>query len=135
MITTSQVRRTNDWLGQFRKLYVEGVPLRIHSRDISPDGAPEWSDAMRRLMTGIEKRETTEEPGQVRLRRAMKRLRGRSLREYEVVYRVMVMGESVPAVTIWLNTRSEEGGHPERYSQVATSTIVYAAVDKLCAWY
>lgn len=137
MISPDQVLQTNRWLGQFRLLYEESIPIRIHSRDIALDGSPEWSDGMRRLMTDVERRghDEAEEPAKLRLRRAMKRLRKRSLREYEVLYRIMVMRESVDQVTIWLNERAERGGYPERYSQLATSTIVYAATDKLCHWF
>lgn len=135
MITEANIAHTAKWLGHFRKTYEEAVPERIHSRDLDHDGKPDWSSEMYSFMTSTDRRETTAEPGKIRLRRAMKRLRNRSLREYEVVYRVMVMGESVAQVTTWLNDRAERGGHPERYTPAKTTVIVFAAVDKLCAWY
>lgn len=135
MISEAQLQHTGTWLGHFRKTYHEGVPLRIHVRELDLDGKPDWSSGMRQLMTATDRRETGPESGKVRLRRAMKRLRNRSIREYEVVYRVMVSGETVGQVTQWLNERAERGGHPERYTPAQTTVIVFAAVDKLCAWY
>lgn len=137
MITDAQRRHTNTWLHRFRQLYLEGLPMRIHSRELDLDGNPEWSHEMRKLMTGTDRREQRgdDEPGKVRIRRAMKRLRNVSVREYEVLLRVMVRGESLQTVTDWLNERAIAGGHPERYTAAHTATIVYAAVDKLQEWY
>lgn len=135
MITAGQLRHTAHWLAQFKTIYNEDVPMRLHSRSLDADGNPDWSDQMRHHMTDTDRRETGPEEGKTRLRRAMKRIRGRSLREYEVLYRVMVMGDSIDNVTDWLNARAVAGGHPERYTPASTSVIVYAAVDKLYSWY
>ena len=70
-----------------------------------------------------------------RLKAALKRLRERSLREYEVLYRILALGHSVNEVTEWLNERAIRGKHPERYRQRDTMVIVYAAVDKIHEWY
>lgn len=135
MISDAEVRHTGTWLAYFRGTYLDNIPMQIHERGLDRDGKPDWSFEMRQLMTGIEKQSTTVEPGKVRVRRAMKRIRLRSLREYEVLYRIMILGESVEQVTQWLNERAVNGGHPERYSINGTTVIIYAAVDKLCAWY
>jgi hypothetical protein len=137
LITQSQINHTNEWLEIFANEYHAAVPIRIHSRDIAGDGAPDWSPEMRRWVTKIDSRprDNSPEPGWVRLKRAMKRLRERSIREYEVLYRSIVMHESIAEITRWLNERSIRGGHPERYTDAHTTIIVYAAVDKIYAWY
>lgn len=137
MITLTQVRSTQMWLGRFRQLWHDQVPLKIHSRDVDGSGAPDWSPQFRAWITAEEVRLRRDTPptDKVRLRKAMKRLRERSKREYEVLYRVMVLGQTVTEVTAWLNERAERGGHPERYTPALVTVIVFAAVDKLGAWY
>jgi hypothetical protein len=138
LITTGQIQHTNIWLGRYRDTYLTGVPMRLHSRDLDADGKPQWSAQMRRAMTGTERRERIEdgeEEGQLRIRRAMQRLRKRSIREYEVLLRVMVQGENVYQVARWLNERAIKRGHPERYTGALVAVIVFAAIDKMNAWY
>ncbi len=135
MITDAQREHTNTWLGQFRGFYLDDTPVRLHSRDLDGDGKPMWSAGMRRRMQATDRRERVEdgpEESSIRIRRAMKRLRNRSWWEYIVLYRVMVLGESLDSVTDWLNSE------PRPFPQVTpakTQVIVYAAVDKVYAWF
>lgn len=134
MISTNALTHTSYWLGHFRDVWETNPPIRLHTRELDDAGNPQWSPDFAHWLDGTSGRHEGGED-RARLKRAMKRLRERSLREYEVVYRTMVMGHSIPEVAEWLTERAIIGGHPERYGVRETIVIVYAAVDKLRDWY
>jgi hypothetical protein len=134
LISQAQISSTAYWLNRFHDTLTANVPLRLHLRSLGDDGNPDlhpeflhWLDGTNGRHDGLEDR--------AKLRRAMKRLRERSLREWEVMHRVMELGEPVPQTTAWLNDRSMTGGHSDRYSQADTLVILYAAVDKVCEFW
>lgn len=128
MISTANLNQTRYWLDRFRDIHDEGVPLVLHSHEVDGNGAPQWSPQFRMRLTEAGHSDAS------RLKRAMKKVRQHSLREYEVLRRVM-SGEPIDEVTDWLNDRAVRGGHPERYTAASTTVIIFAAVDKLQAWY
>ena len=77
----------------------------------------------------------------LRTTRALRRLRKVAIREFEVVYRVMVLGNSIEDTTIWLNARAERNGIPlpigksVHYSEKDTSCILLSGVDKMRDWW
>ena len=134
MISVAQLNSTRYWLGFFRDVWETNPPVRLHTRALDTAGNPEWTTAFEHWLDGTSGRnEGTED--RARLKRALKRVRERSLREYEVIYRVMVLGHAIPEVTDWLNDRAIRAGDETRYSPHETLVIVYAAVDKLQEWY
>ena len=134
MISGPLVKDTQYWLEHFRAILTSGVPMRLHHRDLDLDGNPDWHPEFAHWIAGTAgRREGSED--HARLSRAMKRLRERSLREYEVLRRVLVMGHSLAETAEWLNLRAIRGGHPERYTPSDALVIVYAAVDKVRDWY
>lgn len=134
MITREHVLTTNHWLERFRDTWTTNPPIRLHTRELDMGGNPEWHPDFGHWLDGTAGRhEGTED--RARLKRAMKRLRERSLRESEVLHRILVLGWSIPEITGWLNVRSAVAGRVERYSDRDTMVIVYAAVDKISEWY
>lgn len=134
MISQAQISSTTYWLTRFSETLTTNVPLRLHLRSLddagNPDMHPEfihWLDGTNGRHDGLEDR--------AKLRRAMKRLRERSIREWEVMHRVMELGEPIPQTTAWLNDRSMTRGHSDRYSQADTLVILYAGVDKVRDWF
>ena len=134
MITPSQLKTTSFWLDRFRDMLTANPPLRLHTRDLDLDGNPEWHPEFAHWLSGTSGRSEGSED-RARLKAAMKRLRERSLRESEVLEKVLVQGIPVPEVTEWLNLRAIAKGYPERYTVDMTLVILYAAVDKLQEWY
>lgn len=134
MIQPAELHRAWFWLEHFGELWAANVPLRLHTRELDDAGNPQMHPEFLHWLDGTSGRRSGSED-RARLKRAVKRLRERSLREYEVLYRVMVLGASVPEVTQWLNDRAINGGHPERYRDRDTLVILYAAVDKIHEWY
>lgn len=134
MITPAQLKTTGFWLDRFRDMLVANPPIRLHARSLDYDGNPDWHPEFMHWISGTSGR-TEGSEDRARLRRALKRLRERSLRESEVLEKVLVQGMPIPEVTDWLNLRSVQGGHPERYTVDTTLVILYAAVDKACSWW
>ncbi|HEX5016536.1 MAG TPA: hypothetical protein VFX15_02995 [Actinomycetes bacterium] len=133
MITGTHLSETAQWIGWFRDLWTSNVPLRLHLRDLGDDGNPELHPQFVHWLDGTTSRDGDED--RARLKRAVKRLRERSLREYEVLYRVMVLGEPIPDTAEWLCARAATRGHAERYTARDVMVILYAAVDKIRDWY
>jgi hypothetical protein len=133
-LTQAQASTTNYWLVHFRLIWETNPPLRLHTRELDLDGNPQWHPEFAHWLQGTSGRSEGSED-RARLKTALKRLRERSLREYEVLYRVMAQGQTLAEVTDWLNERAIRGRHPERYSRADTSVIIYAAVDKVNDWF
>jgi hypothetical protein len=134
LITSAQIRSTTYWLAHFGDILVANPPIRLHVRSVDGDGNPDWHPEFVHWLTGTSGR-TEGSEDRARLKRAMKRLHERSLREYEVLTRVLVRSEPIPEVTEWLNVRAITGKHPERYRDADTLVILYAAIDKIRDWY
>lgn len=134
LIAPTELKRAWYWLGRFSDLWASNVPIRLHTRELDDAGNPNLHPEFLHWLDGTSGRSSGSED-RARLKRAMKRLRERSIREYEVLYRVMVHGDSIPEVAEWLNERAIRGGHPERYRPKDALVILYAAVDKVHDWY
>lgn len=134
MISPAQLAQTKHWIDRFREIHSIGIPTVLHSHEVDHNGAPQWSPAFRGYLTGEYSQPGPRDSEPTRLKRAMKKVRQHSLREYEVLYRVM-QDQTVEEITDWLNARSVRGGHPERYTPATTTVIVFAAVHKLQEWY
>ncbi|HET9614097.1 MAG TPA: hypothetical protein VFP22_04715 [Candidatus Limnocylindrales bacterium] len=136
MISSTEIAKTKYWLDHFRQIHRSSVPTVLHSHEVDGNGAPQWSPGFRAFLTGdAPLREGQKDTDQRRLRRALKRIRERSIREYEVLHRILELNHSIGEITDWLNERAKRGGHPERYTVASTVVIVFAAVDKLYEWY
>jgi hypothetical protein len=136
-LTPAVLANTSHWLAVFAADWHGATPLRLHSRDIDPGGAPELHPEFMAWLTREARLDgtTPNAPSQYRIKSAMRRLRKAAVREYEVVYRVMVLREPIPSVASWLNERAIRGGHPERYREKDVVAIVQSGVDKLIEWY
>jgi hypothetical protein len=134
LISTAHLDQSGYWLNFFRTVWDGDPPFRLHTRALDEAGNPDMTNDFLNWLDGTTSRhEGTED--RARLKRALKRIRERSLREYEVIYRVMVLSQPISEVTDWLNDRAIRAGSTERYMPHETSVIVYAAVDKLGAWW
>lgn len=143
---SSVIGQTLWWLQRFRSDFLGELPTKIHSGDIAADGSPEWHPDFARWMTAREvistPRPDVQTPeNRLRTTRALRRLRKTAVREFEVVYRVMVQGESIDQVTRWLNDRAERNGIPlpvgrsVHYSEKDTSCILFSGIDKMRDWW
>jgi len=140
-IPDTVLQTTARWMSDFATDWRGEIPIRIHSHAIDSGGAPEYDATFARWLTRSDRPDDPRAQNQrnpenrLRITRAMRVLRKVAVREYEVVYRVMVLGETIEQAAVWLNARSIRGGHPERYSRKDVVVIVVSGVDKLRAWY
>ncbi len=105
---------TARWAHWFAADWRQDTPTQIHSGDISPDGSPEWHPDFLRWLTAdraVRGRGGNDE-NRLRTTKVMRRLRRFAVREYEVLFRVLVMGERLVDTAQWLNDRAERNAIP-----------------------
>ena len=123
------------WFGQ--DLTKQEPPDRIHSHMIGPDGAPRWAGEFLRYLTRDEIDRPKADDSRERTDRAMRKLRNSAIRSYEVLYRMLVVGESTSEVTRWLNERAVRNdipfppGRGFHYSEHDTMAIVISGIEFL----
>lgn len=139
-IPQSVLEETARHLAEFKREWHGESPLKIHSRDLDHGGTPRWTPLfVGWLLRGPQYDSTDQHRNdpqtRLRLTRAFRTLRHVAPREFEVLYRMMVLDESVESTQAWLNARAERGGHHERYSAKDVIVIVISAIDKITYWY
>lgn len=125
------LHHTSKWMVALRRDWHEEIPLKIHSSDYADDGTYRWSGEFAAWINGTKKNGER----RFRMKQVMRKLRAKSIREYEVAYRMIVLDEPIDKTTEWLNERAKRNDKPERYSVDDTRVIIVSAVDKLLAWY
>jgi hypothetical protein len=134
-IPASVLRVTAFWFEQFRSDWRAETPTRIHSRETAEDGSPEWHPDFAAWLTSttkiIPETDLRMSDRKIRTTRAFRRLRRESVREFEVLYRTMVLGEPVRETARWLNERAIRNNKPDRYSVEDTMVLIVAGVDKV----
>lgn len=128
--------RTARNIQYLRPEMVDELPLKLHQRQLAPDGSPQLSGEMLAWLNQTAGRHPDMHPtdDSLRLKRAMRMLRKVAPREHDVVWRIL-RGETVESVRQWLNQRAEQLGHPERYSTKDVTVLIASGVDKLSTWY
>jgi hypothetical protein len=125
------------WATQFAADWRNEMPLRIHSSEIAADGSPEWHPDFAKWMMKAEGRWGRNTEQRLRTTRVMRRLRRVAVREYEVLYRVLVLHERLEETTSWLNERAQRNAVPfpthrpegPHYTSRDTLTIFIAGID------
>jgi hypothetical protein len=128
-----QLDHTAKWIPELAAMWHEEIPLKIHAAGFDAGGNPRWDPYFAEWLMGGRGGENS--PRRARLTHAMRRLRRFSIREYEVAYRIIVLGERIEHTTDWLNERAIRNGKPERYRLRDTEVIICSAVHKLLEWY
>lgn len=135
---STSVDRLGEWLNEILWYWTSESPIRIHSRDVAVDGDPEWHQDFARWMfspiSNDQKWREQYEP-RVRMTRAMRKLREKYPREYEVLYRTAILQIPIATTTEWLNARAVKNNKPERYSSNDTRLILIVAADKVASWF
>jgi hypothetical protein len=140
------LQSTGYWLAKFSSDYRGETPSKIHNGEISDDGSPQWHPDFSRWLTAREvintpRPDVPTEQQRLRTTRAMRRLRKEAIREFEVIYRVMVFNERVDDTTKWLNERAIRNaiplpeGRDVHYRTKDTIAIIISGVDKLRDWW
>lgn len=119
--------------------FADEVPMRIHrgNSHLTYDGTPEITGEFVNWLSTTTKRRREYDSAmdsQLRVKRAMRILRGVAPREHDVMWRTL-RGDSVQSTMEWLNERAERQGHPERYSLKDVVVLICSGTDKLAFWY
>ena len=152
-IPEAVLHETAKWMRDFRDYWHDELPLQIHAAELAPDGTPEWHPDFRRWL-GVdytdrrddERWANNPEP-RVRTTRAFRKLRRKAVREFEVCYRIIVLGEQISGTCDWLNERAERNdiplpmpprqwdGRDAHYDLNDTVLLLVSGVGKLIQWW
>lgn len=100
------------WASQFGSDWKQEIPIRIHCAEIGDDGCPKWHPDFEKWLTSDRMYRRKNDEQRLRTTKVMRRLRRVAVREYEVLYRVLVLGERLEETTRWLNERAERNAIP-----------------------
>lgn len=131
------MRQTAHWASWFAADWRQETPLRIHSGDIAADGSPEWHPDFAKWLSRDARPRKRNNDQRLRTTKVMRRLRRVAVREYEVLYRVLVLGERLEETTRWLNARAARNNVPlpphrptgPHYTTKDTLALVIAGID------
>lgn len=89
-----------EWFaGEWRR---DAPPTQTHASVLSDDGTPQWTSAFSGWISNA-----PGEEGRHRTTTVMRRLRRIAPREFEVLLRTLLQGESIENTTKWLNERAQ----------------------------
>ena len=127
----SVIKEAAHWGSFLGAEWIRDFPDRMHERGLVTDGTPQrWSSDFARWIEGA-----NDEGNRGRTTRVMRKLRRTAPREYEVMYRAMVLGQSFGEVTEWLNERALRNhiplpaGRPEHYRVKDAVALFIAGVE------
>lgn len=123
----------------FASYWNEELPLRIHSREVSEGGTPEWHQDFARWIGKADvfddRRWRKNPEPRVKTTRAFRKLRKVAVREYEVVYRTAILNIPFPETVRWLNERAIRNNKPDRYTEEDALMLLVCGIDKIAAWF
>jgi hypothetical protein len=103
---------TARWAEYFASDWQQETPTRIHSAELAPDGTPRWHPSFEQWLTGDRLHQRRNDQQRLRTTRVMRKLRRAAVREYECLFRILVLNERIPDTTTWLNDRAERNAIP-----------------------
>jgi len=132
---------TAKWMVDFREYWHDEVPIQIHTGSFGEGGTPQWHPDFQRWL-GVDyygrrsdERWVKNPEVRVRTTRAFRKLRKKAIREYEVCYRIIVLGEPIEETRAWLNERAIRNAKADRYGTLETMLLLVSGVEKLVAWW
>jgi len=123
------------WLEIMRAEWNGEIPTKIHSRDIAPNGAPQWHPGFAQWIFADPLRENQlnhrKDDHRHRTTRAMRKLRKKCIREFDVMYLLVAKNMTYPQVAEALTKRAIRNEKPERYDVDAIKVLALSGLDKL----
>jgi len=130
------MKDTAHWAAYLAADWKQEVPDRIHSSQIGADGCPRWHPDFEKWLTNDRLYRRKNDDQRLRTTRVMRRLRRVAVREYEILYRILVLGERLEETTRWLNERAAKNRIPPpphrpngpHYTQKDTLALIVAGI-------
>lgn len=133
------------WLRFLSAHWKEEIPTKIHIRQIDSGGAPEWSPEFLRYVekgweeegkydSGARRRRPKNPEIRLRATRAFRTLRKKNVREFEVLYRTVVLDVPITDTADWLTQRAIKNNKPERYTPGGVQVLLFSAAHKVMSW-
>jgi hypothetical protein len=141
------LHETARWMVDFRDYWHDELPTQIHSGALGEGGAPEWHPDFARWLgvdyngKGSDERWRANPEPRVRTTRAFRKLRKKAIREFEVCYRIIVLGEPIENTRMWLNDRAQRNAIPlpfnrqTHYTMTETMLLLVSGVTKMVGWW
>lgn len=133
------------WVAFLTTHWKHEVPTQIHMRSIDDGGAPQWHPEFARWIergweeggkydSGARRRAPRNPELRLRTTRAFRKLRKNNIREFEVLYRTVVLSHSIEDTAKWLTDRAIRNKKPERYTPGGVKVLLYSAAHKVMSW-
>lgn len=126
-------------MATFASYWNDEIPLKVHSRETSEGGTPDWNREFSRWLTRADdfndKRWRENPEPRLKTTRAFRKLRKSNPREYEVVYRTAILQIPFTVTIEWLNERAIRNSKPDRYSEEDALMLLIVGVDKIATWF
>lgn len=130
--------QTARWLVELADYWNKEIPMRLHSRDTDGGGAPAWHGEFAHWLTGTDLNDDrwrrNPEP-RLRTTRAMRKLRQQHPREFEVLYRTIILGIPLTETCNWLNDRAARNKKKERYTLEGVYLYIFVAAERVHQWW
>jgi hypothetical protein len=140
-IPDTVLRETARWMVDFRDYWHSEVPTQIHEHELGQGGTPDWHPDFARWL-GVDysddrsdQRWADNPEPRVRTTRAFRKLRKKAVREFEVCYRIIILGDPIEDTMGWLNERSIRNQKTDRYGMAETMLLLVSGVDKMRSWW
>lgn len=138
---------TARWMVDLRDYWHDELPMQLHTGALDEGGGPQWHPDFARWL-GVDyygrrsdqKWADNPEP-RIRTTRAFRKLRKKAVREYEVCYRIIVLGEPIADTREWLNNRAARNsiplpiGRQSHYTMNETLLLLVSGVEKIRSWW
>lgn len=145
-IKKSDLQQTAQWLQFFADEWTGEVPLRVHGGGVDDGhglGGPAFHADFIRWLGPIctcpachretQKRRNSE--SRTRATRAFRKLRKVAPREFDVLYSICVLRNSINGTAEFLTSRAVRLDKPERYDRTSVILLAISGVDKLRSFY
>jgi DNA-directed RNA polymerase specialized sigma24 family protein len=128
LLSKPAINRMLLWAKEFSRSWHLDIPMRIHSREIGEDGAPQWHPEFAAWISSDVKEEKR---SRQRTKKAFRKLRDASPREFDAVYLYCVKGLSVPEIAAAMSQRAITRSLPDRYDEDSVLLLLYSGIDML----
>lgn len=135
------LRDTARWMVDFRDYWHDELPQQLHTHEYNEGGTPEWHPDFTRWLgidyygNGSDRRWSDNPEPRIRTTRAFRKLRRKAVREYEVCYRIIILGEPIEETCEWLNARAIRNQKADRYGMLETMLLLVSGVQKMRGWW